>query len=374
MMAIKIKPQFLGYYEATSPNDYYFDACVDLWSYGDETSPKGLLTKELHPTFARISKPRDRIISSIGRVLNIPFALAEVVQILSGQNDAQALKYYNSKIMDFQGDSPDALRFNAAYGERLRHYDIGWGNANPEGVDQLRHIIQTLRKDPDSRQATAVISHPKWDNHSMDTKDRACNLVSHAMIRHGKLDWMQVLRSNDVVFGLPYNIFQWAHVQEYVATALGVSMGQFTFVQDSLHCYEHQFQELKDVVAFDMYPYLPPEEEYPMVANIQDVAHWEKRIRENGPIALPREKDDDYWIEVLTALNAYKCFKDRKDLEVFGHMPYSVELRWPLLRWMVSVRWGKNEKYDDYVSVVRDDLSDNGFPKDKINAWLGIKN
>ena len=89
---------------------------------GKIISPRAKETRELHPTSVVISNPRHRLITSVGRVLNLPFALAEVVQIIGGQNDAQALRYYNTRIIEIAGDGPrDApnwqdgvTRFNAA--------------------------------------------------------------------------------------------------------------------------------------------------------------------------------------------------------------------------------------------------------------------
>src|SRR5437660_91460 len=130
------------HFQGESINDYYPRVCQSLMEYGVTASPRGLETKELHPTTVHISNPRERLITSVGRMINLPFALAEVVQIIGGLNDAQALRYYNSKIIDIQGDKPGldnyhpsepeydewqdkVTRFNAAYGERMRAFNSG---------------------------------------------------------------------------------------------------------------------------------------------------------------------------------------------------------------------------------------------------------
>src|SRR5437016_1447509 len=210
------------HFQGESINDYYPRVCQSLMEYGVTASPRGLETKELHPTTVHISNPRERLITSVGRMINLPFALAEVVQIIGGLNDAQALRYYNSKIIDIQGDKPwdiaitpdnwqdHVTHFNAAYGERMRAFNSGQKvGFTPQPIDQLTHVIETLRADPDSRQASIVLSHPFWDNYRENTKDRACNVYAHVMIRNRKLDWMQVMRSNDIIWGLPYNFVQW---------------------------------------------------------------------------------------------------------------------------------------------------------------------
>jgi thymidylate synthase len=370
--------------EELTPNWYYPKVCQAV-SNAPETNPiqsgpaHGRKTKELHPTMVVIPNPRPRIISSFGRVVNLPFALAEVIQILGGINDPQALKYYNSKIIEVQGDIPvdgtesDVTRFNAAYGERVRRagpYTI-WNRSNTT-IDQLEHVISALKKDPNSRQASIVIGDAFWDNVSIETKDRACNVYAHAMIRDGKLDWMQIMRSNDIIWGLPYNLTQWGHVQEYVATQLNVPIGQYTLVQDSLHVYEDFYTECAEVEHCDMYQYMGQDDLFPMRSTIESVVHWEKRVRQNGPFPLTRERMTDYWTEVIAVFNAYKIFKERAEYEaqIFKYMPYCFELRWPLMRWFCSVRWLKDDKYNPLYTACLNDLVDHGWPSDKAVRWL----
>src|SRR4051812_34080671 len=105
------------YYTAQTVNDYYPEVCFDLMQEGMISSPRGIQTRELHPTIVSVANARIRIVTAYGRIVNLPFALAEVIHILGGINDAQALKYYNTRIIDVAGDTPYARTFNASYGE-----------------------------------------------------------------------------------------------------------------------------------------------------------------------------------------------------------------------------------------------------------------
>ena len=346
---------------------------------GKIISPRSKETRELHPTSVVISNPRHRLITSVGRVLNLPFALAEVVQIIGGQNDAQALRYYNTRIIEIAGDGPrDApnwqdgvTRFNAAYGERLRHFD------GHEPIDQLQHVIETLKKDPDSRQASIVLSHPFWDNYTNETRDRACNVYGHAMIRDGKLDWLQVMRSNDIIWGLPYNFCQWLHVMEYVSGRVRVPVGNYTLIQDSLHVYEDKYEECKAISEFDIYAHrksrplldMPP---YSDQEFVEHVVRWEEWIRTGGSTMLVRgaDENDNYWYQVVCVFNSFASFKAGKDEMAYKLLPSNWELRQTLLRDYVSWRWHKPD-YAPFLKCAMDEM-EAFYLGHKTERWLGV--
>jgi len=360
------------YYENDSVNDYYPQVCHDLMADGKVTKPRGVETREIHPTSVVISNPRQRLLTSFHRMLNLPFALAEVVQILGGQNDAQALQHYNTRIIEIAGDGdPETVkRFNAAYGERMRAYDVG-----ETTVDQLEHVIETLTRDPDSRQASIVLSHPLHDNYTVVTKDRACNVYGHPMIRDGKLDWMQVMRSNDVIWGLPYNFCQWLHVMEYVASRLGIELGNYTLIQDSLHVYEHQYEECKQVREFDLYAHKKSRPLLGMPSfDIKEfdeaVVKWEQWIRTGGSTPIIRAEDEkyNYWYQVVCVFNSFASFKQHKDEMAYKLLPSNWELRQPLLRNYVGWRWHKPD-YKPYMQCATEEMQ--AFLGTRAESWLG---
>lgn len=381
-----------------SINTYYPDVCQLLVEHGDVASPRGLETRELHPTTVSIEWPRERLVTSHGRMINLPFALAEVVQIIGGLNDAQALRYYNSQIIKIQGDVPDTFhpkgpltildadwqdhvtRFNAAYGERMRRFEIGiYGSIGGASgiVDQLKHVIETLRTDPDSRQASIVLSHPYLDNYERHTKDRACNVYAHAMLRNGRLDWMQVMRSNDIIWGLPYNFVQWLHVMEWVASQLMAPLGHYFLVQDSLHVYDKHYEDCRNVQLFDMYRYIS-QPLLPMITTSdkwfqENVIKWEEWFRTGGPVVgfIEADKTQGYWREVVSVFNSYAAFKQGRDQLAYDLMPKHPELRWPLMRNYVSWRWAKGDE-SIYKLAVRShqEIRGMGLSSEDITKWL----
>ena len=59
-------------------------------------------------------------------------------------------------------------------------------------------------------------------------------------VREGRLDWMQVMRSNDLLLGTPHNFVQFTMLQEIIAGWLRLDVGRYGHLSDSLHVYEEQ--------------------------------------------------------------------------------------------------------------------------------------
>jgi thymidylate synthase len=161
--------------------------------------------------------------------MNPAFALAEVVWILNGRDDAAFLNFFNSRLPKFAGPGST---YHGAYGRRLRRFG---------GVDQLRRAAAALRARPETRQVVlqiwnSPIDLPRRDG-SPTAMDIPCNICSLLKVREGLLEWTQVCRSNDVFLGLPHNIVQFTTLQEVVAGWIGIEPGPYNQLSDSLHAY-----------------------------------------------------------------------------------------------------------------------------------------
>lgn len=186
-------------------------------------------TFELLHAVLEIDDPRQRWILSRHPAINPAFAIAEVMWILFGSNDAGVLNYWFPGLPEFQGEGPV---YSGAYGYRLRKHF---------GIDQVRRAYEALAANPASRQVVLQL----WDGPSdlpladgvPRCADVPCNVVSLLKVRHGRLEWTQVMRSNDVHRGLPYNLVQFTVLQEVMAGWLGLQVGGYHHWSDSLHLY-----------------------------------------------------------------------------------------------------------------------------------------
>ena len=198
-------------------------------------------TFEILHSAMSISNPTERWITSRVPAINIAFAIAEVVWILRGRNDSSFLNYFNRELPKFAGHDQT---YHGAYGYRIRR---------SLGIDQLERAYLALRSNASSRQIVLQIWDSRSDLPDDDGKavspDIPCNIVAILRIRDQKLEWMQVMRSNDMYRGLPYNIVQFTMLQEVMAGWLNLGIGEYNQISNSLHLYE---RDLKYVENFQV--------------------------------------------------------------------------------------------------------------------------
>jgi thymidylate synthase len=129
--------------------------------------------------------------------------------------------------------SADRATYYGAYGFRLRQHF---------GLDQLLRAYLALSANRESRQIVLQFWDCKMDLPTDQGHPRAedipCNVMSILKLREGRLEWTQIMRSNDLVLGLPHNIVQFTCLQEVMAGWLGVQLGEFNHYADSLHIYD----------------------------------------------------------------------------------------------------------------------------------------
>ncbi|ACI91041.1 gp29 [Bacillus phage SPO1] len=223
-------------FSGSNPTQLYMDILSTVIKEGDVLAPRGKRIKEIRPVMIEFKNPIRRTTFLKGRNINPFFQVAESLWILAGRSDVGFLLDYNKNMGQF---SDDGVFFNAPYGERLRFWNRSDANNfiyNP--LDQLRDVYEKIKADPDTRQAVAVIYNPLFDNINNDTKDRPCNLLLSFKLRNGKLDLSVYNRSNDLHWGtFGANLCQFSTILEAMATWLGVEVGSYYQITDSLHVY-----------------------------------------------------------------------------------------------------------------------------------------
>ncbi len=201
-------------------------------------------TIEILHAVLEVSDPRQRWIVSRRPVINPAFGIAEVVWLLAGSNDAQVLNFWFPRLPEFAGDGPT---YDGAYGYRLR---------KQFNVDQVRRACDALSSNPSTRQVVLQYWDPRSDLPHNDgvpsCTDVPCNVTSLLKIREGRLEWTQVLRSNDLLRGLPTNFAQFTYLQEVIAGWMGVEVGVYHHWSDSLHLYT------RDAEKFSCEPEVAP--------------------------------------------------------------------------------------------------------------------
>ncbi len=202
-----------------------FRNCVtEIMNHGDEVSPRGQLTKEKLSHTIKVN-PLKSIFSSPIREINHSFLFAENLWYLSGRNSMFLLTHYNKNYHNFADDSI----LQGAYGPMI--------------LEQIRYIVNTLKKDNDSRQAVISL----WRPNPSEAKDKPCTLNFHFMIRNGQLNLHVTMRSNDAVWGQNYDVPSFSLLLLVIAGSLAVKPGHLYLTANSLHIYEKHFELANEI-------------------------------------------------------------------------------------------------------------------------------
>lgn len=345
-------------YQGRNTNTLYKKVLTDILENGEETSPRGKLTKEFSPAITIIDNPLERFQTQYGRGGNPFFLLAEVLQILEGCGNVNWLKHYNKGIEQFS--DVGHKDFHGSYGVRLRNWGLDkegkiFGKEQPillgndeESLcdyankldqsklpfDQFFDVYMKLKQDKDTRQAIMTLHIPVLDRYDVKTNDRPCNVTSMFKIRDGKLNLHQVLRSNDVTWGLfPTNVFQWSSIQETVAGWLDLPVGELLFFSDSLHAYVKDYNSdvnekmLQEKRHYDVYDRFKPEQtklSYTVFeSNLRRIKETEQEFREGlyaSSSWIQRNIQGIFWQDTTEMLKIYNLRKQGKIEEAIDNV------------------------------------------------------
>ena len=155
-----------------------------------------------------------------------------VVEALMLCNKADGLKYFSWFNPNMAQFSDDGVHFHGQYGLRIIRF--------------IHSVVHKLKKDKDSRQASVAIYRNGMDCW-YEGKDTPCTLDLHFMIRNNKLDMTVMMRSNDIIWGVPYDVFMFTCLQEVIANELEIDVGDYVHFPISLHVYKKHYDMLDEV-------------------------------------------------------------------------------------------------------------------------------
>ena len=112
---------------------------------------------------------------------------------------------------------------------------------------QWDYVLNELRNDQDSRRAVIHIRSP-WD--SMNAKlDVPCTMTLQFLIRDQELHLVVSMRSSDIILGLTYDVPAFTMFQEQLANELGIGVGRYIHVSNSLHIYDRHFAMAESILS-----------------------------------------------------------------------------------------------------------------------------
>ena len=162
------------------------------------------------------------------------------------------IQWYESQslyVEDIPGQTPAIWKQVADKNGKINS-NYGYLIWSEENGRQYEHVLDELRKNPNSRRAVMIYNRPTMhgDYCADGMSDFICTYANDFLIRDGKLISHYLMRSNDGVFGAN-NDFAWArHVQTKLAKDLNVETGDLIWTVSSLHVYERHFQFIDKLI------------------------------------------------------------------------------------------------------------------------------
>lgn len=291
-----------------------------LLTEGQQAKPRGLQTLELFPATLTLTRPRNRCVLNRERRWNLPLAIGEFCWHVSGSNDLRFIEYYAKRWREFAEDG-STIR-GSCYGHRIF-------SQSRESRSQWDQVTELLRRDPSSRRA--VLNFQDQTEDLISQKDIPCASTMQFLIRDSRLHAITCMRSNDAIWGLPYDVFLFTMFQELLACELGLPLGNYIHTIGSLHLYERHFDLARRIVGV---PAVPAEEMPAMQLHdqLRRFLDLEARAR-TGTNIHPHEKQSlhPYWRDLLSVLEWFRHAKEagtyeRASDKIPVHSPYHVFL------------------------------------------------
>jgi thymidylate synthase len=265
-----------------------------ILSEGRQSAPRSKETLEVFPAVFALDNPRARQIKNAKRRWSLPLAIGEFAWHVSGSNKVDFISYYTPHWQRF---SDDGLTIKgSSYG-----YRIFSGNPN-----RWSQMLDLLKADPNTRRGVLVFA----DAHlplQIDAKDVPCATSVQFLLRDNRLHASVSMRSNDVIWGLPYDTFLFSMLQELCAVHLNVQLGTYYHSAMSLHLYKEHFSLAEEVlsVSDDSINPMPPME---AAEQLPVFLRCEESLRAGVPLAQLADAEAlaTYWQQLLAPLESYR--------------------------------------------------------------------
>jgi thymidylate synthase len=192
--------------------------------------------------------------------LHLRSIIHELLWFLKGETNIAYLKENGVSIWD-EWASPEG-ELGPVYGYQWR----SWPTADGRHIDQISQVIQTLKKNPDSRRI--IVS--AWNVGEIEHMALPpCHAFFQFYVADGKLSCQLYQRSADIFLGVPFNIASYALLTLMVAQVTGLQPGDFVHTFGDAHLYLNHLEQANLQLSRDFRP-LPQMQINPNVTDLFD--------------------------------------------------------------------------------------------------------
>jgi thymidylate synthase len=161
--------------------------------------------------------------------------LHEVLWYLSGENHIRNLSKH-TKIWNAWADENGNLE--TAYGYYWRHFPSAEkdekGEWHVKEVDQIRYVINEIKRNPSSRRLVVTAWEP---GNATKSKLPPCHYSYAFNVNNGKLNCHLTQRSGDIALGIPFNLAAYSILTQIIAQETNLELGFFAHTIIDAHIY-----------------------------------------------------------------------------------------------------------------------------------------
>ena len=161
--------------------------------------------------------------------------LHELLWYLTGEDHIRNLRQ-KTKVWDAWADADGNLE--TAYGYFWRRFPSA--KRKPDGtwevreVDQIRYVIDELKRNPNSRRLVVTAWEP---GNAIASRLPPCHYTFTFNVQRGRLNCHLNQRSGDVALGIPFNVAAYSALTMMIAQEVGLEPGVFSHFIVDCHIY-----------------------------------------------------------------------------------------------------------------------------------------
>ncbi|HUD43376.1 MAG TPA: thymidylate synthase [Dokdonella sp.] len=168
--------------------------------------------------------------------LHLRSIVHELIWFLRGETNIAYLKEHGVGIWDAWADADGEL--GPVYGKQWR----AWGTADGGAIDQIRNVVEEIRRNPDSRRL--IVS--AWNVGELGRMAlQPCHALFQFYVADGRLSCQLYQRSGDIFLGVPFNIASYALLTHMIAQVTDLEPGDFVHTLGDAHLYANHVEQAR---------------------------------------------------------------------------------------------------------------------------------
>ena len=177
--------------------------------------------------------------------LHLKSIIYELLWFLQGDTNVKYLQEHGVRIWNEWADENGEL--GPVYGHQWR----SWPDYNGGTIDQIANIVETIKKNPDSRRMMVSA----WNVAEVEKMALPpCHCLFQFYVADGKLSLQLYQRSADIFLGVPFNIASYALLLQMMAQVTGLQCGDFVHTLGDAHIYLNHLEQVKLQLTRDPRP------------------------------------------------------------------------------------------------------------------------